>query len=62
MSDGRPLLMGPTPIRDSWSNRVSLSRFLNALRAWASTSGVGASGGIGSESAMIGSSVSANEL
>src|SRR6516225_9402825 len=36
-----PLLMGPTPIRDSASRRVSLSRFLNALSASFSSWGDG---------------------
>ena len=33
MPDGRPLLIGPTPIRDWLSKQVSFSRFLKAFNA-----------------------------
>jgi hypothetical protein len=40
--DGRPLLIGPTPIRDWSSRQVSFNRFLKAFKAALSSCGLGA--------------------
>ena len=44
MPDGRPLLIGPTPIRDWSSRQVSFNRFLKAFKAALSSCGLVAGG------------------
>jgi hypothetical protein len=44
MPDGRPLLNGPTPIRDWSSSRVSFNRLRKAFSADLSCCGLGVAG------------------